>query len=254
MRLSSHGFQALFATGVLIVAVPAHSALTVFTDRAAFEAVTHGLQTITFEDIVEDNSSRQFPDPAGLSVAGVKVRTFGTLPLGSGFVSVYGGALAQQSPATDTGTGAILVWGSADPGPASLDVVLPPGVTAFATDLWTVEPYVSAIKAVVNSGESTENFDIYTSDRPDPSFFGVVSDGNTILLVRFRDTVSYAGLILDNVAIGSAGPDPDPVPELGTGGLICPALIGIAVAGAKRAARVAPWRGSSSYGSNSNRA
>jgi len=205
--------------------LPADSALIVITDRMAFESATNGLTTTTFEGIVPANSSQGFPDPAGLTAGRVTFRTFGTVPPGSGFVSVYGAELAQQTVRLNTGTGAILTWTPADQvGTAYLDVVLPIGITAFATDLWTEQPFVSTVQATINSGEATENFRISTTNRPNPSFLGVISDTNTVLLVRFSIPAGQVGLILDNVSIGSANRGTTPVPEPGTMILVCAGL------------------------------
>jgi hypothetical protein len=83
------------------------------------------------------------------------------------------------------------------------------------------------VQAIVNSGEATENFDIVTSDRPAPSFFGVTSDANTVLLVRFSVPPGQVGLIVDNVTAGTANDISNPVPEPGSIILLCAGLAGV---------------------------
>lgn len=151
------------------------------------------------------DETQDFPDPAGLTTGGITFRTSGTAPLGTGVVSVYGDLAAEQSTVLNTGTGAILVWAPPDePGTAFLDVLLPSSKTAFAIDLWAQQPFVTTVRSIVNSGEATQNFDLTTLDPPTPSFFGVTSDANTILLVRFAISAGQVGLILDNVSVGTA--------------------------------------------------
>src|SRR5262249_13349750 len=165
-----------------------------------------------------------------LTAAGIRFLTSGTGPLGTGAVSVYGAALAAQSPILNTGTGAILAWAPpGQPGTAFLDVLLlPSGKTAFATDVWAQQPFITTVRAIVNSGEATQNFDLSTVDRPTPSFFGVTSDA-PILLVRFAIPAGQVGLILDNVSVGTAGGSMNPIPEPGTMVQLCEGLAGITI-------------------------
>jgi hypothetical protein len=217
-----------FAAGLLISSSPIEASLITFINRPAFEAATTGLTKIDFEGVVPKDSAQNFPNPAGLTTDGVTFRVSGTAPSGTGFVTVYGADFAAEQPAAlNTGTGAIFGWAPLDqPGTAFLDVLLPTGKTAFATDVWTQQPFVATVQAVVNSGEATENFHIGTVDRPTPSFFGVTSDANTILLVRFIIPAGQVGLILDNVSTGTADGSTNPIAEPGTmilifGGLVC---------------------------------
>lgn len=199
---------------VLLGALPAKGALIPFTDRTAFEAATSGLVNLNFEGVAPSNSSQDFPNPAGLALSGITFRTSGSGPSGTGVVSVYGSTAAEQSPILNTGTGSIVVWTPPDqPGTAYLDVWLSGGKTAFAVDLWTLDPSSSPLRIIVNSGEATENLDINTPDRPAPYFFGVVSDLNVILLVRFVVPAGQVGLIVDNVSAGVRDDSPDPIPE-----------------------------------------
>lgn len=230
--------RSLFA-GLLIAGLPAESALMSFTDRTAFEAATTGRTEIDFEGIVPTESAEDFGNPEGLKRGGITFRTSGTGPLGSGFVSVYGSGRAQQSPVFNTGTGALLAWGPpGQPGTAFLDILLPPGITAFATDFFAQQPFVTTAKMIVNSGEATENFEIVTSDRPAHSFFGVTSDFNTILLVRIGIPEGQAGLILDNVSIGRVGNGSDSVPEPVTMLLVCAGLASITILRRRQQTRV----------------
>jgi hypothetical protein len=225
-----HRCGSLFTAGILIACLPVEASLITFSDRTAFEAATSGLTDVTFDGIVPTDSAQDFPNPAGLTTGGITFLTSGTGPSGTGVVSVYGAGLAAQSTVLNTGTGAILVWAPPDqPGTAFLDVLLPSGKTAFATDLWTLQPFIATVRAIVNSGEATQNFDLGTVDRPASSFFGVISDANTILLVRFAIPAGQVGLILDNVSVGTAGGGTDSVPEPGTMVPLCAGLLGIRV-------------------------
>jgi hypothetical protein len=221
----------LLTVGFLLGIVPAEGSLITFTSRTAFEAASTGLTTVSFEGIVPADAAQNFPNPDGLTTDGVTFRTSGTGPFGPGHVTVYGADLAaEQSPVLNTGTGAILVWGPPNqPGTAYLDVWLPPGRTAFATDMWAQQPYTTTVRAIVNSGEATENFDIGTMDRPTSSFFGVTSDANTVLLVRLSIPAGQVGLVLDNVSVGIAGSGPTPIPEPGTVILVCAGLAGLTI-------------------------
>jgi hypothetical protein len=222
----------LLATGLVIASAPIEAALVTFTNRTAFEAATKGLTTVSFEGIVPTDSAESFPNPAGLTTAnGLSFRTSGTGSFGTGFVTVYGADLAaEQSPVLNTGTGAILAWAPpGQPGTAFLDVFLPAGKTAFATNVWAQQPFVTTVRAIVNSGEATENFDIATWSRPTHSFFGVISDSNMILLVRFATPAGQVGLIIDDVGVGTANGGMNPIPEPGTMILLFTGLAGAAV-------------------------
>ncbi len=206
----------LCAAMVLIASLPAEAALTIFTDRATFEAATSDLTNLNFEGIVPPDSTQNYPNPDGLMTDGFTFRTSGIGPSGTGLISIYGALAAAQSAVLNTGTGAILVWTPPDqPGTAYLDVLLPGGKTAFAADIWAQQPFVTTVRAIVNSGEATENIDFDTVDRSAPYFFGVTSDANTILLVRFAVSAGQVGLILDNVSAGVAGGSTNPIPEPG---------------------------------------
>jgi hypothetical protein len=230
--MSAHSLCGTVVPGWVLLActLSAHGALISFVDRAAFEAAAGGLTTIGFEGLVPADAEQNFPNPVGLTVSGVNFLTSGTGPLGPGMVMVVGADLAMQSPWLITGAGAILVWEPPEqPGTAFLDIHLPPGVKAFATDLWTEQPVASTVQILVNSGEATEVFNIATADRPPPSFFGVISDANVILLVRISVPAGQVGLILDKVSIGDAGGGA-PVPEPHTAVLLGAGLLGICVA------------------------
>src|SRR5262249_60660535 len=57
--------------GMALGAVPARADLIVYMDRAAFEARSGDLQTITFEGLAPPNSFRFFGSPPGLTLLGV---------------------------------------------------------------------------------------------------------------------------------------------------------------------------------------
>ena len=218
----------LLATGLVIVSLPANAALITYTDRTAFESAVTGRTTVTFDGIVAPDAFQVFPNPAGLTAGGITFRSFGGTQAGGGSVSVYGETLAAQSSVLNTGTGPILVWTPPDQsGTAALDIVLPPGKTAFGMNIWAQQPFVSTVTALVNTGESTQNFNISTSNRPAPSFFGVISDTNTILLVRWSIPAGQAGLIVDDVTVGTAGPGGNPVPEPGSVIMLTTGLLGL---------------------------
>src|SRR4051794_21773935 len=197
----------LLAAALVVAGSPVNAALITYTDRTAFESAVTGTTNVTFDGIVPADSFQVFPNPAGLTTGGITFRSFGGGQSGGGSVSVYGATLASRSPVLNTGTGPILVWTPSDQtGTASLDILLPAGKTAFAMNIWAQQPFVSTVTALVNSGESTESFTITTSNRPAPAFFGVTSDTNTILLVRWSIPAGQAGLIVDDVTVGTARP------------------------------------------------
>jgi hypothetical protein len=73
---------------------------------------------------------------------------------------------------------------------------------------------VTTANITVQSGGSTQTFNVGTLTRPTPSFFGVVSD-TSITSVRVGIPAGQVGLILDNVTVGAAvqGDTPVPIPE-----------------------------------------
>ena len=89
--------------------------------------------------------------------------------------------------------------------------MLPSGTTAFATDFWAQQAFVTTANIAVQSGASTQTFNLGTLTRPTPSFFGVVSD-SPINSVRFGIPAGQVGLILDNVSVRAAVPGDTPVP------------------------------------------
>jgi hypothetical protein len=218
----------LLATGLVIAGLPANAALITYSNRTAFESAVTGTTNVTFDGIVAPDAFQVFPNPAGLTTGGITFRSFGGGQSGGGSVSVYGATLASQSPVLNTGTGPILVWTPSDQsGTASLDILLPTGKTAFAMNIWAQQPFVSTVSALVNSGESTDNFNISTPNRPAPAFFGVISDTNTILLVRWSIPAGQAGLIVDDVTVGTARPGGNPVPEPGSVVMLTAGLFGL---------------------------
>ena len=219
----------------LCVSVSEGADITFLDTRAALTAATTNLTTINFEGIVPTNASQNFANPAGVTASGVTFTTSGTGPFGSGVVTIYGAGLAaMQSAVLNTGTGAILVWGPPNqPGTAFLNAVLPAGTTAFGTDFWAQQPFVSVVDVTVNASDATSQlFSVNTVNRPTPSFVGFTSDV-PITSVLFRTIAGQTGLVVDNFSVGQTstipGPIPPAVPEPITALLLSVGMVGLAV-------------------------
>jgi hypothetical protein len=210
-------FSLCMTLAITAVCVTAYGAdITILGTRAAFNGETSGVTTITFEGITATNAAQNFLNP-GLVTSGVTFSTSGTGPFGSGFVTVYGAALAgMQSSVLNTGTGAILVWGPPNqPGTVFLNATLPAGVTAVGTDFWAQQPFISPVNVTVNAADATsQTFTINTVNRPTSSFVGFTSD-TAITSLSFQTIQGQTGLVVDNFSYGQSldSPPVSQVPE-----------------------------------------
>jgi hypothetical protein len=184
----------------------AKSAATVntFTDRVAWEAASQDISTVTFEGIAPSAQAVTYRTAAGLSVGGL---TFvGSYDGGVGFyVAVvdsayfsidynWGSGATLQGPALNGGLNA--------GGPnAKIRITLPPGTTAFGTDLMAFINTDIPITLTLSTGES---FTQHTLLRPARAFLGVTSDTDIayVDISTTRDVYTE----LDNVSVGQKLP------------------------------------------------
>jgi hypothetical protein len=192
---------ALFASaaGSPIAAQPA----AVYTDRASWEAAATGLTTVGFEGIVPASTWVYYPE---IALAGV------TFEGSFGYTAVVGDLV--QYPSYDWGSGATLqgpslagCCGASGPG-ARLRITLPPGTTAFGTDVMVVaHPAVpaSGVPLIVTLS-SGETFTAYTVVRPGRAFVGFTA-GTPVSYVDVAPSpaVPAAYPSLDNVSVGQKG-------------------------------------------------
>ncbi len=167
-----------------------------FATRAAFEAKTYDRQTIDFEGLAL---------PAGVFTA------FPNLELqGATFTGVIPGDYylfvidpAEAPDLFDWGSGASLLGPPSFDDGSHIQVDLPPGITAFGTDLSTVFPDGAPFQITLADGQT---FAADTTPFPDRAFFGVVADSPI-------DSISFvagegAFPLLDNFTFGLAAPLP----------------------------------------------
>ena len=177
-----------------------------FAERKAFTQATHDVSTLDFEGIVPNSGFKHFQREGSLQYGGLEFRPGGGARFGAGLVYVVGGWY-QAGPAYETTTGAKLHWSPPNqPGNAYLEVMLPGGATAVATDVWSVQPSRSTVEVTVTTADGkTRTETVTTVARPDAGFIGFASE-SPIVSIRFTPPKGQTGLIVDNFAFGkSAG-------------------------------------------------
>lgn len=192
---------------MLLAAANATAGYVTFTDRAAFEGVTVGLQTIDFEGLAPPGGTYT-PNPS-LTLDGV---TFNGIVPGGNYLFVIDAGFFPSL--YDWGSGAVLLGPLSAGDGSQIIVSLPPGTTAFGTDLMTIAPFGASFQVTLGDGT---NFTVSTDDYPTRAFFGVVSD-IPITSVSF---VANDGAfpLLDNFAFGQAVPVPASLVLFGMGAL-----------------------------------
>ncbi|MDQ3804446.1 MAG: hypothetical protein M3416_11515 [Acidobacteriota bacterium] len=193
----------LVASFALAPAGAAQSDIEAFDSREAFAAASARLATVDFEAVAPARGFGKYQPAVGLAAGGVAFRASGGARFGPGLIYVLSPSYAAPNPMSNTGTGALLSWAAPNqPGNASLDAALPAGTTAVGAELWTQQPYVSAVEVTVaTAGGSTQTVVVNTRDRPAGSFVGFISEAD-IVSVSFRPPKGQTGLLLDNFVYG----------------------------------------------------
>jgi hypothetical protein len=198
----------LVGLAVLVISGNARAGYVTFTSRAAFETAAYGLQTIGFEGLAPPGGVLT-AEPS-LTLDGV---TFtGVIP-GGNYLFVVDPAVFP--PLYDWGSGASLLGPPTSIGAGSeITVTLPPGTTAFGTDLMTAGPFAAPFQVTLDDGQT---FLVNTDNYPDRAFFGVTSD-TPIASVSFV-AGDGAEPLLDNFTVGLAAPVPPSLVLFGVGAL-----------------------------------
>jgi TolB protein len=171
--------------------------------REAFNSASSRLSTIDFASVAPRRGFGMYRPPLGLSTNGVTFRVSGGARFGPGIIYVASIDYMGTNPLYQTGTGEMISWGAPNqPGNASLDVTLPPGVTAVGADLWTKQPYVGTIEVIATTEDGhSETVVVHTRNRPDAAFVGFIAD-KSIVSISFRPPKGQPGLLLDNFSFG----------------------------------------------------
>ena len=197
------------ASAVLMLVVGAGRAragLVLYTDRAAFEAATTGISTVTFEGIAGGGVAFE---GSSFTLGGVNFSDFGAARMFVVDKDVYGPGLASD------------YLNENDPSTRSTLVTPGVGTTALGTDLGTLDGQFGASRNVTvaaTDGSGTSIFVITTPFQPSLGFVGFTSD-TAIQSINF--TGQY--VVLDNVTSGQAlrsVPEPSTLVSVGIGGLM----------------------------------
>src|SRR5688572_8912646 len=189
-----------------LLSVFAQEGIESFSERTAFTLAVRDISTLDFEGIVPNSGFKHFQREGSLRHGGLEIRPGGGARFGAGAVYVVGGWY-QAGSAYETTTGAKIHWSPPNqPGNAYLEVTLPEGATAVATDLWAVQPAQSTVDVTVTTADGkTRTETVTTVARPAAGFIGFASEA-PIVSIRFTPPKGQTGLIVDNFAFGkSAG-------------------------------------------------
>jgi hypothetical protein len=192
----------ILASHCFALAGGAQSTIVPFTERAAFTAASADLNVIDFEGLAPSSGFINYKPPKNFTTSGVDFHLSGGGKFGPGYISLVG-EWYNAGPIYETTSGAKLIWSPPNQtGDAYLDVTLPGGVTAVGADLWTAQPYVSAVEVVATTvnGQS-QAVTINTPQRPASAFVGFTSDA-LINTLRFTIPRGQTGLVLDNFTFG----------------------------------------------------
>ncbi len=209
---SKISFFWMASLAVLLAAAPAQAGVIVYDDPLAWEADVAGYSTIDFEGITDPGTVAGFG--SGLTIDGVTF--YGALSSTAGMLDVIN---PLDGWGSDFDSGAVLSGPSysSDAYEQAIVVDLPPGTTAFAVDLMSLDPGGLSFKIVLSIGDII--MPITTALKPTKTFFGITSDVpiDSISFIIYLDpgntaiptAISHA--LLDNFKFGlaaAAGPDP----------------------------------------------
>jgi hypothetical protein len=184
---------------VVCTTVDARADYLTHAARASFEAHTYQREIVTFEGLAATGEAFGYLSAEGLTEKGV---TFlGVIP-DDFWLFVVDPAVTPEF--YGWGTGAVLLGPPSWYGDGSrIEVRLPPGTTAFGTDLMSILPYAAYFDIVLATGET---FTAASAEFPQRAFFGITSDA-PISSVTF---VAGDGALplLDNFTIGLTAPLP----------------------------------------------
>jgi hypothetical protein len=175
---------------------------TVHADRASWEAAVHDVTTVDFEGLAAPGGY-VFYRSEGLSLAGLSfLGSFdGGFYLAAADSAFNGGNYDWGSGDSLQGPSTLSV-GSASGGPnPKIRITLPPGTTAFATDLMTWTRSDIPMTITLSTGES---FIRNSLPRPGRAFLGVTSDAEIAFVdITAAPTTAYPSV--DNVSVGQKG-------------------------------------------------
>ncbi len=189
-----------------LLAVPAGATVTVQNTIADWQALTTGFFTtlVDFEGLATTGVSPTYNTADGLTLSGIKF--VGDNLDGSYYLQAY-----------DSSEGGLYNWGSGDYivgggwGPKYLQVTLPAGITAVATDVMTSLPG-HLVTVTLSTGEW---YTVGTSANPTRTFTGFVSD-TPVEWVRFSAADSRPAIDNFTTAFTST-PEPDALFLAGAG-------------------------------------
>ena len=188
----------LLAFGFSFFTAAAQDGIDSYTGRNTFDRAVSGTSIFDFEGIVPETGFRHYQREGSLRYSGLEFRPGGGGKFGPGPVVVVG-TRYQAGSAYETTTGAKLHWSPPNqPGNAYLDVRLPGGTTAVATDLWTVGPRLASVDVTVTTANGETRTESVATPRPGSGFIGFTSS-SPIVSLRFTPPKGQTGLILDNV-------------------------------------------------------
>ena len=205
---------------------PAYStSLTTYTNLAAWQAATSGVQTADFEGLTPPGTATTYNSSTGVSnYSGVEF--IGYTSSGSSYIQIIDTSAVSWY---NYGTGDALILSMDRPNSSSplpyIHVVFTTPVTAFGGDLFTASPHALSFTITVLGS----TFTAATNDQPNTAFFGITSD-TPITSVDFTlaGTIWNGGsqALMDNFRWGTASAQTD-TPEAATFLMIGSGLIGL---------------------------
>lgn len=221
LRSGSSHFVGIVLIIAASTAVPAYATSILYTDRAAWEAASTGLVTISFEGLASSGIPGNFSTAQGLTLSSVQF--FGLTPPSSYYLLVVDPAQSTEHnwQSGDILEGPKAEWASAT---GYIQANLPAGVTAVGSDIMTRTPDQGALLVSISTGES---FLLATFSRPNRAFVGITSD-EPITYIRFQPSSGYA--LMDNFSLGSASAPEAETPEADTMILGATGLLGLLLA------------------------